>query len=99
MRKWLGSMAPEAMDALHASVTSGRKLRFVINANPVYVVFYTSPTPMPRGTMQYDYILRQADGKLAFANIAHEGFLDDVLKNPALFDLNDALGIVGTKQQ
>jgi hypothetical protein len=95
LQKWLASMTAEERESYYKAVTAGRRLRLVINAEPVMLAFYTSPVQQtPHGTMAYDYIVRQPDGKLAFANVAYESFLDDVLQNPALFDVT-AL----TKQQ
>lgn len=97
--KWFASMTPAMKDSFFAASTAARRLQFVINADPVFLVFYSTPAqPMPRGTMPYDYVLRQADGRLVFANVNRESFLDDVLQNPALFNLDDVRG-TGAKQQ
>ena len=95
LSKWFATLTPAQLDSFLAA-TGGRKLQYVINAAPVYIVFYTSAQPMPNGMMPYDYLLRQSEGKLVFANVSREGFLDDVLKNSALFNLN---AVFGAKQQ
>jgi len=88
LQKWFASMTPEEKESFYKAMIAGRTLHLVIDADPVMLVFYTSPVQQkPHGTMAYDYVVRQPDGKLSFANVADESFLDDILQNPAFFDV------------
>jgi hypothetical protein len=71
-------------------VTRGGRIKYIVNADPVYLVFRTSMTPQEAGagSLTYDYLYRDpATGKLAFANVGRLSFLDDVLRDPDIFDV------------
>jgi hypothetical protein len=58
-----------------------RALRFILDADPVALVFYTIGAEK---RLRYEYLIKSGEG-YKLSNAYSEGFLDDVLGNTALF--------------
>lgn len=83
------AMNKEALENFYQATTKGRYVKFVINADPVYIVFYSSGSAEQwvSGSLAYDYVLRDPNsGNLMLTNFGYEGVLDDILRNRTLFD-------------
>jgi hypothetical protein len=89
LRDWYSTMSIGTFKQYMLTVTRGRYVKFLINADPVYIVFY-SPDASDQwkpGTLSYQYIVRKKESpELKIANVFYESFLDDVLKSNELFD-------------
>lgn len=100
LKGWFAEMKPEAFDAYHAEMLRGRRVRFVLDAAPLALVFYT------RGQdkrVYYDYVLDDGARGLKLTNAYFEDYLDDVLGQSGLWpaDLEafgkSILGVVNPK--
>lgn len=83
------AMNKEALENFYQSTTKGRYVKFVINADPVYIVFYSanSAEQWVPGSLAFDYVLKDPkSGNLMLTNFGYEAVLDDVLRDRALFD-------------
>jgi hypothetical protein len=78
---WARKMKPEQMNSYCATARQPRRLRFLINADPITLVFYTVGT---QKRLLYEYLFRSAAG-YKLTNAYFEDTLDDVLGNTALF--------------
>jgi len=81
LRTWFQKMKPEEFDSYYATAMRPRALRFILDADPVTLVFYTTGREK---RLRYEYVVKGAEG-YKLANAYSESFLDDVLGNPALF--------------
>lgn len=81
LQAWLQKMSPEELNSFLATATQPRTLRFLIDADPVVLVFYTVGT---EERLRYEYLLKAGDG-YKLTNAYYESFLDDVIGNGALF--------------
>jgi hypothetical protein len=95
--KWVSNMRPEEFDAYYQDVIrSGHRVKFILNADPIFIVFYvSSPSDGGAFNLRYEYVVRDpASGKLRLTNFYSESFIDDLLKSKELFVtpiLNDIL--------
>lgn len=81
LRAWFKKMKPEEFKLYYTATTQPRVLRFVLDADPLALVFYTvGKDPQ----VHYDYMVKSETG-YKLTNAYFEGFLDDVLGNAALF--------------
>ncbi|HMD96235.1 MAG TPA: hypothetical protein VKM93_02740 [Terriglobia bacterium] len=89
LRKWLATMSKEEFEKFYLSTVGGRYVKFVLNADPVYIVFYgpqKGRTWLP-GSLSYQYILRDPKTRqLKLTNVFFLSFFDDFLQNTNLFD-------------
>jgi hypothetical protein len=77
---WLKAMRPEQFAAFHGDATARRQVWFVLDADPVYLVFVAGSD----GRLQHEYMIRTAKGyKLTNAYFAT--LLDDVIGNAKFF--------------
>ena len=79
----------EGMENFYRATTMDRYVKFVLDADPVYLVFYSgSAAPQwGAGALAYDFVVKDPNsGKLMMTNFGYEGILDDVLRNRKLFD-------------
>lgn len=82
LKGWFEQMSPDRFDAYHADTLTGRRVRFVLDADPLVIVFYT------RGRerrLYYDHLVSNGRRGYQLTNAYFEDFLDDVLGNDALF--------------
>jgi hypothetical protein len=89
VRKWLASMESRRKLANQPPQTPSSlgSVKFVLNADPVFLVF-EAPTPGNDWTTEnltYSYILHEG-GAYKIANFSSAIELDDILQNPAFFD-------------
>jgi hypothetical protein len=101
VKQWIGAMeryraeqkqkasAASGPAALPASLVpiGGGRVKFVLNADPVFLVFQ-APMVGSNWTsdkLTYSYIVKQ-DDSYKVANFGYSSYLDDFLQNPALFD-------------
>jgi hypothetical protein len=81
LRAWMERMRPEEYDSFLVQATQPRTLRFMIDADPVVLVFYTIGDEK---RLRYEYLLKVGDA-YKLTNAYYEGFLDDVIGNGVLF--------------
>jgi hypothetical protein len=81
LRTWLEKTKPDEFNAFYATATAPRTLRFLLDADPVLLTFYTKGSEK---RLRYEYLLKVGD-TYKLANAYAEGFLDDVLGNEMLF--------------
>jgi hypothetical protein len=77
----LGQLTKADLIAYAAARFGGRRIRFVLVAEPVYLVFSERERP---DDLEYEYMVRGEDGRFRFANTYSRGILDDVLGNREL---------------
>lgn len=88
LASWFAGMASEEFESYYLTVLSGRRLWFVLDAAPFYLVLYTEgpQADSEDSLLRYDYVLRSPEtGGLQLTNAYFQSFLDDVLGNPELF--------------
>lgn len=89
LRQWWATMNKDAEEAYYMSVARGRIVKFVINADPVYIMFYgpDKGRNWMNGSLGYQYVIKNsASQQYLIANVLSEGFFDDVIGNGNLFD-------------
>jgi hypothetical protein len=100
LKGWFAEMKPEAFDAYHQDMMRGRRVRFVLDAAPLFLVFYT------RGAekrLYHDYVLDDGPRGAKLTNAYFEDYLDDVLGQSALWPADveafgkSLLGVVNPK--
>jgi len=64
---------------------SSRRVRFILNADPVYIVFFEN-----FGVLRHEYVISNGNGFM-LANLGAEGFLDRVLDLPKFTDVIESL--------
>ena len=84
IREWIASMNNEQKAAFADSVrTEGRKVTFVLDASPIFVVFYETNG---RGVKYDTLVVGGRDGStVQLCNFLFEGFIDEILKNRGFF--------------
>ncbi|HEX9505584.1 MAG TPA: hypothetical protein VGA62_06215, partial [Acidimicrobiia bacterium] len=81
LRAWMQGLKPSEFNSFVATTTKPRRVRFLLDADPVELVFYTVEGD-PK--LKYEYLLKTPAG-YKLTNAYFEGFLDDVLRDNALF--------------
>jgi len=81
LRAWMQGLKPSEFNSFVATTTKPRRVRFLLDADPVEIVFYTVEGD-PK--LKYEYLLKTPAG-VKLTNAYFEGFLDDVLRDNALF--------------
>lgn len=76
---WINNMPAEEFEAYHAEMTEGREVRFLLDADPVYVVFYNTPN-----RLGYDVLLREGN-EFQLTSFYIESFIDSLFKDRANF--------------
>jgi len=81
---WIGQMGAEKfLEYRKEMEDSGRHVVFILDAWPMYIVFYQGSEA---GDLKYEYLVRDTrTGQLKLTNFTFEGYLDDLLKDPELF--------------
>jgi hypothetical protein len=88
-RQWWATMSKDASDGYYARTVSGRFVKFVLNADPVFILFYgqNKGRDWVPGSLGYQYVVRNpANQQYLIANVLSQGFFDDVVGNQDLFD-------------
>jgi hypothetical protein len=88
-RSWLKKADPNYISRLHAdTITKGRKVIFLLNADPVFIVFY-QPIESARkdfADVRYEYIVKDPkSNQLRLTNLNYNGFLSQYFDNKELF--------------
>lgn len=84
LRAWIKGLKPAEFDAFHAATTRSRRVRFVLDADPVALAFYTAGTDK---RLRYEYLVKDMSGRgYRLTNAHFEAFLDDLLASRALFE-------------
>jgi hypothetical protein len=89
IREFVSSLTAGNTERLSQRILADKYVKFLLNADPVYLVFYTSfpGDDWPSGALGFDYVYKDpASGKYLITNFLVQGFLDDILKDPALFN-------------
>jgi hypothetical protein len=80
-----GNNGPQAIQRL----TANKFVKFVLDADPVYFVFYGgfAGTDWPPGSLGYDYVYKDpGSGKFLLTNFLFQGFWDGVFRDTNLFN-------------
>jgi hypothetical protein len=81
LRTWAQGLKPAELNSFMAATVKPRRVRFLLDADPVELLFYTVEAD-PK--LKYEYLLKTPGG-YKLTNAYFEGFLDDVLRDNALF--------------
>jgi hypothetical protein len=81
LRAWIAGMKPAELNSFVATTSRQRQLHFLLEADPVALVFYSVGTEK---RLHYEYLLKTAGG-YKLTNAYFEGLQDDVLADSALF--------------
>ncbi len=84
LRAWIEGMSPSAFSSFLATTVKPRKVHFLLDADPVALLFYTVEGET---RLRYEYLLKTSSG-YKLTNAYFEGFLDDVLRDRALFPID-----------
>ena len=84
LRIWFEKMTPTDFNSYILTTTQPRRLRFLLDADPVALVFYTLGE---QGRLHYEYLLRDG-ARYNLTNAYFEDVLDDVLRKGALFPVD-----------
>ncbi|HEV3317375.1 MAG TPA: hypothetical protein VG488_10415 [Candidatus Angelobacter sp.] len=89
VKTWLANVKTSNAESYFQTVSSGRYVKFLLNADPVYLVFYSgdkSDKWVP-GSLHYDYVVRDAkSGTYKLANFGFTSSFDDILRDQGLFN-------------
>jgi hypothetical protein len=91
LQTWFAKMPPDVFEQYYVATVRGRRVKFMLNADPVFILFYSEGREKSAmdESRSYEYIVReQGSGDLKITNAYYESYLDDVLKNSKLFDLS-----------
>lgn len=91
LRQWYASMKPEVFEQFYALTVQGRHVSFLLDARPVSIVFYSAEKPekLTPEVLSYQYLMQGPPPVTPqLTNIFFQSFLDDILRNPQLFDLS-----------
>lgn len=85
-KKWFLDMNPKTLTDFKQRVLSmGRTVKFILDAEPVYMIFYTIKN---QKGFRYDYVVRdQTTGKLRLTNYYFINYFDQLVREPAFSDL------------
>jgi hypothetical protein len=89
LQQWWKTFTPEAENAYYTTMTAGRWVKFVMDGDPVYVVFYGQKKGADWivGSLSYQYVLKNPQTqRFLIANVLSQGFFDDVIGKSSLFD-------------
>ena len=81
LRAWIERMPAAELDAFAATAVRPRRVLFVLDADPALIVFFSFEGET---ALRYEYLLKTPAGP-KLTNAYFEGYLDDVLRNAALF--------------
>jgi len=83
MIKWLTTKTPESLAKYRqATVNAGKTVRFILDADPVFIVFYTVRNG--KGC-RYEYVVRDtSNGELRLTNFYFSNYLDQLI-NETIF--------------
>jgi hypothetical protein len=97
--KWADSLSGENYrEFLHDVSSRPRRVFFVLNADPIYIVFYSSQVDT-LSDVKYEIIYKDADNNYKITNFFVSGFLDDVLNSQDLFVEPVLLPIIRKEQR
>ncbi|MEM9557542.1 MAG: hypothetical protein AAGC60_25000 [Acidobacteriota bacterium] len=92
---WIDKMPPEEFLSFQTTTLLGKRVRFVLDADPVFLVFYhfdLGPESAQQPRLAWLYVVRDpASGRLLLANAYREAFLDDFLKDESLIPRDPAV--------
>ena len=83
----LSEMKPDVRTAyINNTLAEGRRVFFVLDANPIYIVFYRARTKTGYQPVRYDYVIRLPGNQgLQLTHIYMEDSLDFLLRDSGLF--------------
>jgi hypothetical protein len=89
LQQWWKTFNKESEAAYYATMVRGRWVKFVMDADPVYLVFYSQNKGKDwiPGSLSYQYVVKNpANQQYLISNVLSEGFFDDVIGKNDLFD-------------
>jgi hypothetical protein len=89
LQAWWKTFSKENEDAYYLTMVKGRFVKFVMDGDPVYILFYsqTKGKDWIVGSLGYQYVVKNSsDQQYQIANVLSEGFFDDVIGKNNLFD-------------
>jgi len=81
--EWIKNMRPEKVQVYLKDMKKGKKIFFIINAEPVYIIFYR-PGFRERN-IRYDYIIRGRDNAFKLTNFYYRSYFGQFVDEPTLF--------------
>jgi hypothetical protein len=89
LKAWWKTFDKDAEAGYYSTMLTGRWVKFVMDGDPVYLVFYSlnkGNTWVP-GSLSYQYVVRNPQTQqYLISNVMSEGFFDDVIGKNDLFD-------------
>jgi hypothetical protein len=81
LSKFLATVGAEGVEAFYLKASGPRFVRFVIQADPLFLVFVapTDANQWPPGALQFDYVFRNGS-RFELVNATLRTFLDDILR-------------------
>lgn len=76
---WVKAMTPVEFEAYHASVLKQREARFVLDADPIYIVFCNTAA-----RLEYDVVVRNGDS-YKLTNFYVRTYIDKILRSETAF--------------
>ena len=89
LQQWWKTFNKDAEDAYYMTTVKGRWVKFVMDADPVYILFYSQSKGKDWivGSLNYQYVVKSAQTqRYLISNVLSEGFFDDVIGKNNLFD-------------
>jgi hypothetical protein len=88
-KQWWKTFNKDAEEAYYTTMTKGRWVKFVMNCDPIYIVFYsqTKGNDWLPGSLGYQYVVKSPETQqYLISNVLSQGFFDDVIEKNNLFD-------------
>jgi hypothetical protein len=89
LRQWWKTFNKDAEDGYYMTMVKGRFVKFVLDADPIYILFYSQNkgNDWVPGSLGYQYVVKNpATQQYLISNVLSEGFFDDVIGKNNLFD-------------
>ncbi len=87
-RKWLAQAPPSVIEGYHkAKLNEGRNVRFVVNADPIFLIAYATKSGDGIEIFNWEYAARESgSGEIKLTNFYYGGILDDLIRSERLFE-------------
>lgn len=89
LKAWWKTFNKDAEAGYYATMLTGRWVKFVMDGDPVYLVFYSpnKGNTWTPGSLSYQYVVKNPQTQqYLISNVMSEGFFDDVMGKNDLFD-------------
>lgn len=89
LKNWFAGLNEKLVAKFYEKYGEEKYVKFVLNADPIYIIFYSSDPgdDWSPDLLDYEYVYKDpATGAYRLTNTTYSGYLDDILRNPALFN-------------